>query len=132
MKPRMMCGKILSFTVAGCRYSTKVSICCRSLTRVARSGEVNSLTTHGTILFWYSSGSKNFPIYMLYQNKENAIYPINRIQIGDILALPVFPALKIFPKQHTDNLYFTNKFPECHCSFDFLHLMWRLESEIWP
>ena len=59
--PMDTCGKICSLTVDGWRCSTNWSSCCSRFTLVARSVDENSLTTHGTILRWYSSVSNNFP-----------------------------------------------------------------------
>lgn len=52
-----------SFNVWWFMYSTRNSICCRSLSLVALSLDEKSLTTHGRICCWYSDSPSNLPTY---------------------------------------------------------------------
>ena len=56
------------FTSHKMKASECIHTCCNNLTRVARSVELKSLTTHGTIFFWYSSMSKSLPIWKSKQS----------------------------------------------------------------
>lgn len=55
------CGNMASFMVAGWRWLTNLSSCCKRRSLVARSFDANNLTTHGITRRWYSASGNCRP-----------------------------------------------------------------------